>query len=80
MQLELVEINLYLRMGDKKEVNVKREDKSTIDKGTETATIDSSEGGDNDTIEPPSLKPPLPPRKRKSFAEYFRPGAFSKRY
>ena len=72
-------INLYLRMGDKKDDNRKRENKSTIDKGTEAATIDSSEG-DNDTIEPPTLKPPLPPRKRKSFVQYFRPGAFSKRY
>ena len=67
-------------MGDKKEVNRKREDKSTIDKGTEAAIMDNSEGGDNDTIEPPTLKPPLPPRKRKSFAQYFRPGAFLKRY
>ena len=66
-------------MGDKKKVNRKREDISTIDKGTEAAAIASSEG-DNDNIEPPTLKPPLPPRKRKSFAEYFRPGAFSKRY
>ena len=80
MQLELIEINLYLRMGDKKEDRRKREDKSTVVKGTETAIMDDSEGDDNDTIEPPTLKPPLPPRKRKSLAEYFRPGAFSKRY
>ena len=67
-------------MGDKKEDRRKPEDKSTDDKGTETAIMDNSEGGDNDTVEPPTLKPPLPPRTRKSFAEFFRPGAFSKRY
>ena len=67
-------------MGDKKEDRRKREDKSTVVKGTETAIMDNSEGDDNDTVEPPTLKPPLPPRKRKSLAEYFRPGTFSKRY